>query len=82
MLIHTTLEGYQDASRYMCRGVILPGPTEVPWDLQLQTSTYHIMIKLTGVNPIVWQVHLPPKIMEDLISWTNTNKVTNSDLEL
>ena len=82
MPLHTTLEGYQDDSGYMCGGVILPGTTEVPWALQLQTSTAQIMIKLTGVNPIVWQVHLPPKIMEDLISWTNTNKVTNSDLEL
>ena len=47
MPIHPMLGGYHDASRYMCGGVVLPGPTAVPM-ARLFSGVNSNIIKLIG----------------------------------
>ena len=37
--LQPTVDGYHDASGYMCRGVVLPGPTTTPQEFPPQPST-------------------------------------------
>ena len=81
--LHTTLDGYHDASNHMRVGEVLPGPTAVPWTLQLQPSAANKTLDPTEAHPIFWCAQFPKDLSVSLVSWENpTNQVTNSDLEL
>ena len=78
-----TVDGYHDASGYMCGGVVLPGPTTTPRTLLPQPSAARPSPNPTGAHPIVWRMPFPKDIVESLFSWTNPQgKVNNSELEL
>ena len=60
--LHTTLDGYHDAPRYICGGEVLPGPTAVPWTLQLHLSAANKTLEPTEAHPIVWQAKISPRM--------------------
>ena len=81
--LRPTVDGYHNASRYMCGGVVLPGQTSTPRELPPQPSTARPSPKPTGAHPIVWRMRLPKDIVESLVSWKNPQgTVNNSELEL
>ena len=81
--LRPTVDGYHDASGYMCGGVVLPGPTAVPRTLPPQPSAARPAQGEPAAHPIVWRASFPPDIVQALVSWTNpTGTVNNSDLEL
>ena len=83
ILLRLTLDGYHDATGYMCGGVVLPGPTTIPRELPPQPSAAQTPPNTKGVHPIVWCMPYPKDIVGCLVSWTNPQgKVTNSELEL
>ena len=45
--------GYRDASGCMCSGVVLPGPTAIPWILPPQPSAARPFPNPNGDHPIV-----------------------------
>ena len=51
--LHPTLDGYYDASWYICVGAVLLGPTEVPQTPQPQTSATATFPDTVGAHPIV-----------------------------
>ena len=69
--LRPTMEGYHNASGYMCGGVVLPGPTATPRTLPPQTSAAQPSPNPTGAHPIVWRMPFPKVIVESLVSWTN-----------
>ena len=69
--LRPTVDGYHDASGYMCGGVVLPGPTSPPQTLLPQPSAARPSPTPTGEHPIVWRMPLPKDITESLVSWTN-----------
>ena len=80
VLLQPTVDGYHEASRYICGGLVLPVPNAIPSNPQLQPSSAATSMEPSGAHPIVWRVHFPVDI---LVSWDNLKyQVTNSDLEL
>ena len=57
VLLHPTLDGYHNASGYMCGGAVLPGPTAVPRTPQPQPSAAATSLEPLLVHHIVWQAH-------------------------
>ena len=51
--LRPTVDGYHDASCYMCGGVVLPGPTATPRELPPQPSAARPSPNPTGAHPIV-----------------------------
>ena len=47
------VDGYHDASGYMCSKVVLPGPTTIPRSLPPQPSTVRPSPNPNGAHPIV-----------------------------
>ena len=81
--LQATLDGYHDASRYMCEGAVLPGPTAVPQTSQQHPSTAVTSPEPSGAYPIVWRTHFTVGITAQLVSWGNPEvKVTKSNLDL
>ena len=77
------LDGYNKASRYMCEGAVLLGPTAVPQTPQQPPITAATSLDPSGAHPIVWRTHFTVDITAQLVSWGNPEvKVTNSDLDL
>ena len=77
------VDGYHDASRYMCGDMVLPGPTAIPRELPPQPSAVRPSQKPKGAQPIVWRMNFPKDIVYSLVSWTNPQGiVNNSKLEL
>ena len=66
--LHPTVDGYHDASGYMCGGVVLPGPTATPITLPPQPSAARPSPNPTGAHPIVWRMPFPKDIVESLVS--------------
>ena len=69
LLIHPKLDGYHNASKYMCRGVVLSGPPEVPWEIYQHHSASHQASETTEVQPIVWRANFLADIIAALVSW-------------
>ena len=81
--LRPTVAGYQDASGYMCGGMVLPRPTSIPWELPPHPSSARPSPNTKGAHPIVWRIPFPKDIVDSLVSWTNPKgKVNNSELEL
>ena len=81
--LRPTVDGYHDASGYMCGGVVLLGPTATPRTLTPQPSAARPSPNPTGAHPIVWHMPFPKDIVDSLVSWTNPQgTVNNSELEL
>ena len=81
--LRPTVDGYHDALGYMCKGMVLPGPTATPWTLPPQPSAVRPSPNPTGAHPIVWRMPFPKDIVESLVSSTNPQEtVNNSELEL
>ena len=81
--LQPTVDGYHDASGYMCGGVFLPGPTAIPWILPPHPSAARLSSNPDGAHPIVWRMPSPKYIIDSLVSWTNPQgTVNNSELEL
>ena len=57
--LRPTVDGYHNASGYMCRGVVLPGPTDIPRELPPQPSAARTSPNPTGAHPIVWRMTFP-----------------------
>ena len=69
--LRLTVDGYHDASKYMCGGVVLPGPTSTPRKLPPQPSAARPSPNPTGAHPIVWRMPFPKDVVESLVSCTN-----------
>ena len=81
--LRPTVDGYHDASRYMCNGVSLTGPTAIPQSLTPQPSAVCPSLNLRGVHPIVCHMPFPKDIVDSIVSWTKPRgTVNNSELEL
>ena len=81
--LRPTVDGYHDASGYMCGDVVLPEPTATPRTLPPQPSAARPSPNPTGAHPIVWRMPFPKDILGSLVSWTNPQgTVNNSELEL
>ena len=81
--LHPTVDGYHDASGYMCGGVVLPGPTATQRTFTPQPSAARPSTNPTGAHPIVWRMPFPKDIVDSLVSWKNPQEtVNNSELEL
>ena len=77
------MDGYNDASGYMCGGVVLPGPTAIPQELPPQPSAARPSPNPKWEHPIVWHMPFPKYIVDSLVSWENPQEtVNNSKLEL
>ena len=75
--------GYHDASGYMCGGVVLPGPTDIPRIFLLQPSDARQSPNPFVAHPIVWRTNSSKDIVDSLVSWTNLQgTVNNLELEL
>ena len=83
VLIQPTVDGYHDASRYMCGGVVLSGPTAIPRKFPPQSSTVQPSPNPKGAHSIVWRIPFPKDIIDSLVSWKNPQgTVNNFELEL
>ena len=81
--LRPTVDGYHDASGYMCDGVFLTGPTAIPQSLTAQPSAVWPSLNLSGVHPIVCHMPFPKDIVDSIVSWTKPRgTVNNSELEL
>ena len=81
--LRPNVDGYHNTSGYMCRGVVLPGPTAITRSLQPQPSVARPSPNPNGDHPIVWRMPFPKYIVDSLVSWTNPwGTVNNSELEL
>ena len=81
--LRPTVDGYHNSSGYMCRGVVLPGPTSIPRKFPPQPSDTRLSPNTNGAHPIVLHVPFPKDIVDSLVSWTNPQgTVNNSELEL
>ena len=79
--LHSTLDGYPDASGYMCGGSVLLGPTAVPWIPQPHPSAATTSLEPIGVHSIVWHAHFAADIIAQLVSWVNLEvQITSSYL--
>ena len=78
-----TVYGYQDASGYMCRSVILTEPSTVPQVPQIQPSSDQPSQYPTSVHTNIWRSLFPSDVIKDIFSWETLQvNITNSDLEL
>ena len=68
VLLRPTVDSYHDASSYMCGGMVLPGPTEIPWILTPQPSDARPSPNTNGSYPIVWRMPFPKYIVDSLVS--------------
>ena len=81
--LQPTLDGYHDASGYMCEGEVILGPMAVPRTPQPQPRATATSPETVGVHPIVRQAHFTTDVTSQLVSWGNLEgQVTNSDLDL
>ena len=81
--LRPTVDGYQDASGYMCGGVVLPGPTSIHQKFPPQPSAARHSPNPNGSHPIVWRMPFPKDTVESLVIWTNPQGTVNkSELEL
>ena len=81
--LRPTVDGYHNASGYMCGSVVLPGPTVIPWEFPPHTRAARSSPNPKGSHPIVWRIPFPKDIVDFLVSWTNPQgTVNNSELEL
>ena len=81
--LRPTVDGYHNASGYMCRGVVLPGLTATSRTLPPQPNAVQPSPDPMGAYPIVWRMPFPKDIVESLDRWTNPQgTVNNSELEL
>ena len=81
--LQSTMNGYYDASGYMCIGAVLLGPTAVPWATHHNPSPVATSPESAGADPIIWQAHFPADITYQLVPWGNPEvQVANSDLDL
>ena len=71
VLIQPTMDGYHDASGYMCGGAVPPGPTLAPRTSQPYPSAAATSLDPTGAHPIVWGEHFTVDVIEHLVSWGN-----------
>ena len=62
--LRPTVDGYHDASGYMCGGVVLPGPTATPRTLPPHPSAAQPSPHPTNSHPIVWRMTFPKDIVE------------------
>ena len=69
--LRPTMDGYHNASGYMCGHVVLPGPTTIPRNLPPQPSAAQTSPNPSKAHPIVWRMPFPKEIVDDLVSWTN-----------
>ena len=76
--LRLTVDGYHDASSYMCGGVVLPGPTTIPWVLPLQTSAAQSSLNPTASDPVVWRAPFPKYVVDSLVSCTNPQGTFNN----
>ena len=76
--LRPTVDGYHDASSYMCGGVVLPGPTAIPRSLPPQPSAARPSPNPNRAHPIVWRMTLPKDIVDYLVSWTNPRGTVNN----
>ena len=51
--LRPTMDGYHDASSYMCDGVVLPVTTAIPWVLPPQPSVVRPSPNATMDHPVV-----------------------------
>ena len=83
VLLQPTVDGYHNASGYMCVSVVLPGPTAITRILPPQPSAARPPLNPNGAHPIVWRMPLPKDIVDSLVNWTKPQgTVNNSELEL
>ena len=81
--LQPTVDGYHDASGYMCGGVVIPGPTAIPRIFPPQPSSARRSPNPIVSHPIVWRTPFPKDIVNSLVSWTNLQgTVNNLELEL
>ena len=81
--LRSILDGYHDASGYMCGGMVLPGPTAISRILPPQSSAARPSTNPKGSHPIVWRMPFHKDIVDSLVSCTNPQgTVNNSELEL
>ena len=81
-LLIFTVDGYHDASGYMCGGMVLPGPTAMTRVWMPQPSAAHPPPNPTAAHPVVCKAPLPKEDVDSLISRTNPQgTVKNSELE-
>ena len=76
--IRPTLDGYNKASGYMCIGVVLQGPTTIPWVLPPQSSAVRPSPNPTAAHTVVWRELFPKYVVESLVSWTNPQGIVNN----
>ena len=76
--LRPTMDGYHDASGYMCGGVVLPVPTTIPWILTPQPSAARPPPNPKGAHPIVWRMPSPKYIVDSLVSWINPQGTVNN----
>ena len=81
--LRPTMDGYHDASSYMCGSVVLPEPTAIPRILPPQPNAARSPPNPNGAHPIVWRMPFPKYILNALVSWTNPQGTdNNSELKL
>ena len=81
--LRPTVDGYHDASSYMCGSVVLPEPTAIPRILPPQPNSARSPPNPNGAHPIVWRMPFPKYILNALVSWTNPQGTdNNSELKL
>ena len=65
-----TVDGYRNASVYMCGSVVVPGPMAIPWILPPQPSAVRSSPSTIADHPIVWRVPFPKDVVDSRVSWT------------
>ena len=82
MPINPIVEGYHDASGYMCGGVVLPVLDMVPRVIQSQPRSALASRDPTFTNLIIWRSHLHVDMVRYMVSWGKPRGcIKKSDLE-
>ena len=80
--LRPTMDGYHDASGYICGGVVLPVPTSLPLILTPQLSAARTSPNPTAAHPVVRRAPFPKYVVYSLVIWKNQQgTVNNSKLE-
>ena len=66
--LRPNVDGYRNASSYMCGGMALPRPTAIPRILPPQPSTAQPSPNPNVDHPIVWRTPFPKDIVDSLVS--------------
>ena len=83
VLLQPTVDGYHNASGYMCGVVVLSVPTAIPRSLRPLLSAARPSLNPNGAHTIVWHMPFPKDIIDSQVSWKNPQgTVNNSGLEL